>query len=82
MKTINTFYNPRSKKTSDGLSITSILSWTTVLVVILMFWAGIAVVYKKDYVPHAVAKIEHKERKFLATHKAIQKRLTGIRGLV
>ncbi len=81
MKKITTVYNPDSinHKKSARISLISLISWLTVLVVIVMFWAGVAVVYKKDYVPHAIAKLEHREKKFLATHKTLHRKLTGNR---
>ena len=84
MKTIKSWYNPAQNKCANEkrVSVVSLFSWVAVLMVIVMFWSGVAVAYKKDYVPHAIAKIEHKEKKFLANHKAIQKKLSGIRSMV
>ena len=83
MKIISAFYNPASNNKKQPLiSVVSLLSWITVLFVIAIFWLGIAVVYKRDTIPHTIAKIEHKEMKFLASHKALHKRITGIRSLV
>ncbi len=82
MKKDQAFVTNHINRVPFRISITALLSWITVMVVIGMFWAGVAVVYKKDYIPHTVAKIEHKEKKFIAAHKALQKKLTGIRSLV
>ena len=77
MQTIKAWYNPKSHKANNKSKISTIalFSWLSVLVVIVMFWSAIAVGFKRDYVPRAIAKVEHKERKFLASHKSLQKKL-------
>jgi hypothetical protein len=84
MKIIQKFYNPaaNNKGKLPRISLTSLFSWITVLAVIVLFWSGVAEVYKKDYVPRAIAKIEHKEKKFLATHKTLQKKFIGFRNSI
>lgn len=84
MKTIKSWYNPEQNKTNQNskISLTALFSWITVLMVIVLFWAGVAVVYKRDYVPNAIAKIEHKEKKFLAAHKTLQKKLGGTHTMI
>ena len=84
MKTINNWYNPKAEKTTkkSRINLTSLFSWIAVLVVIVSFWASVAVVYKKDYVPHAIARIENKEKKILAAHKTVQKKIGGTHTLI
>ena len=79
MKTIKTWYNPGQTQPAEKsrISLTSLFSWLTVLLVIVLFWSAVAVGYKRDYVPHAIAKIENKEKKFLAAHRTLQKKLGG-----
>ena len=76
MKTANRFYNPAVPKEekSTGINITSLFSWLAVLFVIVLFWTGAVIAYERDYVPHAIANIEHQEKKFLDTHKTLQKK--------
>lgn len=84
MKAIKTWYNPEletvTKKSS--INLTSLFSWITVLVVMASFWTAVAVAYKRDYVPHAIAKIENKEKKVLAAHRTIQKKTGGTHTLI
>ncbi len=84
MEIIKTWYNPASKKWSNKskISMTALFSWLTVMMVIVMFWAAAAFIYKRNYVPQAIAKIEHKEHRFLAAHKSMQKKLGGTHSLI
>ena len=78
------WYNPAQNKASNNtrISLMSLFSWVAVLMVIVLFWTSVAVAYKRDYVPHAIAKIEHKEKTFLASHKSLQKKLGGTHTMI
>lgn len=64
------------------LNKTVLFSWIAVLAVTLLFWVFIATAYKDDYVPRALAKIHRKEHKFLANHKAWQRKIATLRSSI
>ena len=75
-------FSKKKAASHNSINITSLLSWISVFMVVFIFWSAIIFVCEKDYVPHAIAKIEHKEKHFMASHKILQKRFTGFYNLV
>lgn len=82
MRTNNNSAGSTNKKEKFRLNKTALFSWIAVLAVTLVFWAVVAVAYRDDYVPRAVAKIHHKEQRFFANHKALQRKMAGIRNSI
>ena len=69
----------QNQQKSSGISMVSLFTWISVFAILIMFWTGMSVVYKKDYVPRTIAKIEHREKVFFANHKILQKKFIGFR---
>ena len=84
MRKIITWYNPAQKRCANTsrINLISLFSWLAVLMVIVLFWTAVAVACKGDYVPHAIAKIEHQEKKFLVAHKTLTKKTSGMHSFI
>ena len=67
------------KKEKFRLNKTALFTWIAVIVITVVFWSGVATVYKEDYIPRAVAKLHYHKEQFLANHKALQKKLSCFR---
>ena len=74
----HTSYHSDTKKEKSKINKTVLFTWITVMMLTVFFWSGVAFIYKQDYVPHAVAKLQQKQEKFLDKHKALQKKLRVI----
>ncbi len=79
---MNTANTQNKQNDTYKINFTALFTWLAVFVVTGIFWCGIALALKQDYVPRAIAKLQHKEQRFLDNHKGLQKKISNISNLL
>lgn len=78
----NNHLSGKKKEVKPKVNNTALFSWIAVVAVTVVFWVVAVIAYQDDYMPRAIAKMHHKEKKFLSNHKALQRKLVIIRNSI